>query len=50
MDSLVRGLEEEIERVHNTKLAYLSALNTPLPDIVRPPVEMEDGLANPVVV
>ncbi|KAJ7889545.1 hypothetical protein B0H14DRAFT_2561747 [Mycena olivaceomarginata] len=50
MDSLVRGLEEEIERGHNTKLAYLSALNAPPQDIFWPPVEMEDGLANPIVV
>jgi tetratricopeptide (TPR) repeat protein len=48
MDSLVRGLEEEIG--HNTKVAYLSALNVPSQDIVRPLVEMKDGLANPVVV
>ncbi|KAJ7802057.1 hypothetical protein B0H14DRAFT_2614689 [Mycena olivaceomarginata] len=48
MDSLIRGLEEEIG--HNTKVAYLSALNVPSQDIVWPPVEMKDGLANPVVV
>ncbi|KAJ7889444.1 hypothetical protein B0H14DRAFT_2561645 [Mycena olivaceomarginata] len=48
MDSLVRGLEKEIERRHDTKVAHLSTLNVPVPAIV--PVQMEDGLANPVVI
>ncbi|KAJ7889524.1 hypothetical protein B0H14DRAFT_2561728 [Mycena olivaceomarginata] len=50
IDSLVRSLEEEMERGHDTKLTYLSTLNVPTQNIVRPPAEMEDGSANPVVV
>ncbi|KAJ7362483.1 hypothetical protein DFH08DRAFT_799511 [Mycena albidolilacea] len=50
MDSLIRGLEEEIERGHDTQVTYLSALNAPSQDIVQPLVEMEDGLANSAVV
>ncbi|KAJ7703338.1 hypothetical protein B0H14DRAFT_2647881 [Mycena olivaceomarginata] len=48
VDSLVRGLEEEIEQGHNTKVAYLSTLNVPTQDIVQLAAEMEDGSANPV--
>ncbi|KAJ7889476.1 hypothetical protein B0H14DRAFT_2561678 [Mycena olivaceomarginata] len=48
VDSLVRGLEEEIEQGHNTKVTYLSTLNVPTQDIVRLAAEMEDGSANPV--
>jgi tetratricopeptide (TPR) repeat protein len=48
MDSLVRGLEKEIEKRHDTKVAYLSTLSVPAQEIV--PAQTEDGLANPVVI
>jgi hypothetical protein len=47
---LIRGLEEEMERGHVTKVAYHSTLNVPGQDIVLSPTEMEDGFTNTVVI
>jgi hypothetical protein len=46
---LVRALEKGIEQGHDTQDTDLSTLNVPTEDIVWPPAEMEDGLANPLV-